>query len=83
MRGTPPPPQSIFFRGTTQSSDKYKDLFHIIVIGKMFCSLCQRQLNIKTDCLFLIPAWHMFWRPNNFENLQIVFVFPFLPFRPW
>ena len=62
---------------------KRKGSFHIIIIQKLFTTIWLRQLNKIADCLFFVPPIHSFWRRNNYENLAIAFVFPFLPFRPW
>ena len=62
---------------------KRKASFYIIVLAKLFTPLWLKYLNKVTDFHFLISPNHPFWGPHYYENLIIVFMFPFIPFRRW
>lgn len=71
------------FGGIKESQMKRNESLHIIVIPKLFTPVWLHQLYKVADCNFIIPSHYSFWDSHNYENLIVVLVFPFLPFRPW
>ena len=62
---------------------KKKDSVYIIIIQNLFIPIWLRQLSKALDYHYLILQIHPFKDTHNYINLTIVFVFPYLPFRPW
>jgi hypothetical protein len=81
---TPPPfAAEAVVEELRKARHKRQKSHHLFVLPRLLQPQWRKQLYKAADLVVTLPPGHSAWPTNMFEPLTIVFIFPYLSYRPW